>query len=327
MIDILSADIGGTNSRFAHFQYPENGELALVKSRWLKTGEQASFDGLLESLEKSDFPLRPGEANAVVIAIAGPVEEETRSAPPYIPWEVDLSRSKYLKGLKRKFLINDFVAQAFACRTPAVSSAREILSGTLDGKAPLGVIGAGTALGQAALVPLEDGGYVAVPSEGGHGSFPFQSEEEFEYGRFLLGKGHPYPVIANIVVSGRGLSLLHEFLTGQALSPAEVPRRFDESPRTLQWMARFYGRVCRNYALQILAAGGIYVAGGVAAKTPELLTHREFGEEFRRSETMGHLLKEIPVFLNADEESGLWGAASMGLHELRKRGLLKEVLL
>lgn len=255
----------------------------------------------------------------MVVAVAGPVAEKKRSKPPYIPWEVDLSQSRHLKRIEKKSLINDFVAQAFACRTSAVSTALEILEGTLDKTAPLGVIGAGTALGQAALVPLEDGGYAAVSSEGGHGSFPFQSEEEMAYGRFLLARGFPYPVIANIVVSGGGLSLLHEFFTGQALPPAEVSRRFDEAPGTLSWMARFYGRVCRNYALQILAEGGIYIAGGVAAKSPEIVTHREFAEEFRRSETMGPLLRKIPVYLNVNEESGLWGAAFLGLQGLVKK--------
>ena len=34
-----------------------------------------------------------------------------------------------------------------------------------------------------------------------------------------------------------------------------------------------------------------------------------FAEEFRRSGTMGRILEQIPVFLNTNEESGLWGAA------------------
>lgn len=318
MMRILSADIGGTNSRFAHFEYSESGGLSLVKSLWLKTRDQASFDGLFDSLDESEFSLSPGRADAVVIAIAGPVEEKRRSAPPYIPWEVDLAQSRHLKRTEHKALINDFVAHAFACRTPAVSTALEILEGTLDETAPLGVIGAGTALGQAALVPLARGGYAAVPSEGGHGSFPFQSEEELAYGRFLIEKGFAYPIIANIVVSGRGLSLLNEFLTGQVLPPEEVSRHFEETPRTLPWMARFYGRVCRNYALQVLAEGGIYIAGGVAAKSPEIVTHREFTEEFLRSKTMEPLLRRIPVYLNSNEESGLWGGAFLGVQELVK---------
>ena len=82
-------------------------------------------------------------------------------------------------------------------------------------------------------------------------------------------------------------------------------------------MARFYARACRNYALQVLARGGVYIAGGVAAKAPVLVTHPEFEAEFRRSPTMAHLLAKIPVFLNRNEESGLWGAALAGVQKLR----------
>jgi glucokinase len=86
-------------------------------------------------------------------------------------------------------------------------------------------------------------------------------------------------------------------------------------------MARFYGRVCRNFALQILAFGGVYIAGGVAAKIPNLVTHQEFTIEFRRSKTMSHVLKKIPLMLNSNQESGLWGAAVQGLELLKDKTL------
>jgi glucokinase len=62
--------------------------------------------------------------------------------------------------------------------------------------------------------------------------------------------------------------------------------------------------------------GGLYVAGGVAAKTPELLTHQAFETEFRSSDTLADLLSKIPVFLIKDENSGLWGGAMLALQTL-----------
>jgi glucokinase len=110
---------------------------------------------------------------------------------------------------------------------------------------------------------------------------------------------------------------LHHFLTGERLEPAEVAGSLTNESATLIWMARFLGRLSRNYALTVVAFGGLYISGGVAAKLPELVTHREFARAFRKTDVMAHVLDRIPVFLNADEESGLWGAAMKGLQILQ----------
>jgi glucokinase len=317
MKNILAADIGGTNSRFAYFQVDTNRNLSFVESKWLKTRNSESFNDLLNQLSTSDFSLPLDEADAAVFAVAGPVEQGTYSKPPNIHWEIDISEVQKNFGIQRCVLINDFVAQAFACRSPVIESAQQVVSGKIEPKAPLAVIGAGTGLGQAALVPQLCGGYVAIPSEGGHASFPFETQSERVYLDFLLQQvATPY-IRAEVVVSGKGLSLMHQYLTGKRLQPVEVAAELSEECETLNWMARFYGRVCRNYALQILALGGVYIAGGVAAKIPTLVTHQEFMKEFRRSETMGHVLEKIPVLLNKNEESGLWGSAVQSLELFR----------
>ena len=105
---------------------------------------------------------------------------------------------------------------------------------------------------------------------------------------------------------------MHQFLTGEVLEPAEIAASVKRESRTYRWMARFYGRVCRLYALQVLARGGVYIAGGVAAKVPELVLSVEFKKEFYKSATMDAVLRKIPVFLNSNEDSGLWGAAVVG---------------
>ena len=320
MKNILSADIGGTNSRFAHFTINTDGKLSLVESVWLKTTEAGSFPELIDNLKKSVFGLKPDGADIVVMAVAGPVEDKVKSNPPLIAWDIDLSDAEEEFGFKRCILINDFIAQAFACRSPIAEAAEKILPGSPAPDAATAVIGAGTGLGKAVIMGNREGGYIAFPSEGGHTNFPFVSEREIAYQRFLLKERNDQYITGNTVVSGQGLSYLHQFLTGRKLEPSEVVQEFPQYPETLEWASRFYARVCRNYVLETLAMGGLYIAGGVAAKSPELLTHPAFEQEFRSSDTLSALLAKIPVSLIRDENSGLWGGAMLARQILIEAG-------
>jgi len=316
---ILAADIGGTHSRFAAFT-AAGGLLRREASRWLRTGEHRSFRELLEGLGGSGLPLLPGEADVAVIAVAGPVREGRISAPPNIEWDIDLSRPGEGDRFRRAALVNDFVAQAFATPSPVAEEATTVLPGEAAAEGTVAVIGAGTGLGHAALLPDGGGGWIPVASEKGHAAFPTAGPREWEFQEFLTGRlGEPY-LRADSVVSGRGIAAIHLFLTGEDLTPEEVTAGFDDHSETLEWASRFYGRACRDYALTVLALGGLFIAGGLAARTPRLVLHEAFAGEFRSSPTMGDLLARIPVSLITDQESGLWGAARFGLQLLERRG-------
>jgi len=313
---ILAADIGGTSSRFASFTAHGKGDLRHEASQWLSTEEASSFEGLLRGLGETSFPLSPEEADMAVIAVAGPVEGGRRSSPPNIAWDIDLDRKGSAPLPDRAVLVNDFFAQAFATISPVAAAAEHILEGEAAGEGAIAVIGAGTGLGHAALVPDGKGAWLAVPSEKGHAAFPLVMPGEEEYLAFHASRtGDPYPR-GDTILSGRGMSLLHAFLTGEELTPEEITPRLGNAPETVAWFSRFYGRACRDYALAVLGRGGVYIAGGLAARTPELVRHPAFAKEFRTSPTMGELLAKIPVFLIHEQESGLWGAARFGLQEL-----------
>jgi glucokinase len=318
MKHILTADIGGTNSRFGHFTVDENERLVLAEARWLKTTDADSFGHLFDNLNRSGFSLLPDAADIVVMAVAGPIEDGTRSRPPLIAWDIDLTALHDKEIIRKSLLINDFVAQAFACRSKAAEEAEQILSGFPVPNAPVAAIGAGTGLGKALLVHDEKGGYRAIPSEGGHTNFPFLAGRESVYQEFLLKELHEQYITGNTVVSGKGLSYLHRFLTGRIKEPADVVKEFSSYPETHAWAAKFYARVCRNYVLETLCLGGLYVAGGLAARAPELLRHPEFEKEFRSSDTMARLLAQVPVYLIRDENSGLWGGAVLARQKLRE---------
>ena len=105
-------------------------------------------------------------------------------------------------------------------------------------------------------------------------------------------------------------------ITPQPIAWSIAITRILPDSQTLQWAARFYGRACRDFALETLALGGIYISGGVAARTPELVTHGAFSEEFLSSDTLANILCNIPIYLIKDQNAGLWGCSVLGHQEL-----------
>lgn len=314
---LLAADIGGTNSRFGHFLSHPDGRIEQVHNLWLSTREAGAFADMLAALGGGDFPLRPSDADAAVFAVPGPMSgpvgvmgtaSGTTCTFANIAWDMDLGRDAPRFGLKNAALVNDFAAQAQGFRTPLAGEALPLLPGRFDPAKVRGVMGAGTGLGMAALAPLADGGHQVLSSEGGHSSRFFYHDEQ-DFLRLVVGAtGEPYPR-GDVVLSGLGLTLLHRYLTGRDLSPAEVAAEITPDSETTAMFAAFYGRAARDYALTVLAGGGMYISGGVAAKNPFLVTHPRFAAEFRDSPTMAGFLSAIPVSLARRQDMGLFGAA------------------
>ncbi|MDO9631710.1 MAG: glucokinase [Humidesulfovibrio sp.] len=319
---ILAADIGGTTSRFGFFElHGEADEPHLLSIVRLPTQGSDSLVALLELLFSEQRPFAVSSCDLSVLAVPGPVQGRF-CRPPNIKWNIDLYDITKV-GLSRGALLNDFAAQAFASRSRAVRDAHVLQASRADTQVTAGgtvaVLGAGTGLGHCALVPDGRGGHLAVPSEAGHVAFPFVGDTEHAYGEYvrrITGLAYCH---GDAVVSGSGLSRLHAFLTGEVLTPSVLSPRLANFPHTVEWFARFYGRAARNYALAVLALGGVYVCGGVAAKNPMLVTHPAFLEEFRLSTSHHALLSGLPVLHNINEDSGVFGAALFGAQRLRRR--------
>ena len=270
----------------------------------------------MSRLKKSDLPIDLAEADEVCIGVAGPVEAGVFCRPPQINWTVDLLDATNEYSLKRAYLINDFLAQAYSCCSKLAADSLPIIIGSENPVGAIGVLGAGTGLGKALLLPTSGGGYLGGSSEGGHANFAIESEQEFKFARFVVEKFGGEYATWDDVVSGKGLSVLHTFLTGTKLEAAEVAQTFTENNETLSLFAKFYGRVCRNFALEVLATGGIYIAGGIAAKNPIVLQHPDFKKAFCQSRVHRDLLSKISIRLLDNEESGLWGAAQCAVQRI-----------
>ncbi len=327
---ILAADLGGTHSRFA--LYGERAG-ALEEKAFLDLPSGAhDFAGLLRSVQRqlSGGTEPTGEVDAVSLAAAGAVSGGMirMTNARYV---VDAGVASALFPGARVLLMNDFEAQARGCLAgngnflePLHGDACAVLRNFRSGKEkrPVAVLGAGTGLGAAWLIRDARSGMGVLPSEAGHVPFPFHGREELAFAAFLEERCGTSAATAEQVLSGRGLALLHEYLSGRGDPPAAFTAcgGFAGSD-CCRLFARFYGRFCRMAAYFLLPCA-IVLTGGVAGGSPCLVRHPGFLREFlRQGNTAPRVLEGIPLALNTNSRSGLLGAACAVL-EQEDRGTL-----
>lgn len=315
---VVAADIGGTSSRFALFEIPASGQPRLAAQVWLSTERYESFQQLLQAVEDSPEAVSLRAADAVVLAVPGPVTGGTFASLVNVRWDMDVRNISL--PIERLYLINDFEAQAYGClaesreRIAALRHPERVITRGFT------IVGPGTGLGHCAI--RRDGErWLSIPSEAGQVLFPFYSAEEQDYLAFLRARLGEYPT-GDRVLSGRGLALLHEFLTGRAMTPAEVAAAIAPDSQTTRWFARLLGRNCRNYVLSLLGICDVlYLSGGVIIKNPFLAENDQFVETFLDSGTKRAELEQVGIGVVRDESLGLLGCAQYGLLALTGEGV------
>lgn len=276
--------------------------------------------------------------DAACFAIAGPVAANA-SELTNLAWSLSGARLEHDLGIPHVRLINDFAAVGHGVVGLGTEALRTLQPGTPDPAAPIAVIGAGTGLGQGFLIPTS-GGHQAFASEGGHADFAPRSTLEFQLLAYLQEAHRLTRVSVERVVSGLGIAAIYEFLRDRELareSPAmtelfrswkqelgrkgktvdlaaEISRAAragsDELCReTMRLFLEAYGAEAGNLALKLLPYGGLYVAGGIAAKNLPLLEEGRFLDTFLAKGRMRPLLERVPVHVVLDAKVGLVGAA------------------
>jgi len=259
--------------------------------------------------------------------MCGPVREG-RAFVTKLPWRIEerrLSRLLALPGRVR--LVNDFVAAALGLPYLPPASLAVLARGRPEPGGPIGLIGAGTGLGQAALLPLP-AGYEPAASEGGHADFGPRSAREDALARFVRARFGR--VSRDRLLSGEGLRLIYAFLRSKGRAresaavrralrredPAAVISRFGLAAKdrlcadALALFVSIYGSEAGNLALQYKATGGIFVAGGIAPKILPALRRGAFLRAFRSKPPLEATLRKIPVRVVREPELGLYGAAA-----------------
>jgi glucokinase len=78
---------------------------------------------------------------------------------------------------------------------------------------------------------------------------------------------------------------------------------------TLGFWTEIFGGVTGNFALQTMALGGIYIAGGIAVKILSMLKDGTFFKSFCGTSKLAPVLARIPISVVVNEDAPIWGAA------------------
>ncbi len=309
---LLIGDIGGTNARFA-----------------LANPESPGFSDVLE-LKCADFPTaddaishylevkKAGTPDAVCLAAAGPVvDEHVRVTNNH--WDISAAETRADFSVEAVRLLNDFAAIAYSI--PFLSVDDSINIGPHDQRLlPLerftvGILGPGTGLGVAGLVRHGDT-IVPITGEGGHVGFAPETPLQAEI-RNVLSERYER-VSAERLVAGSGLENIYGALlvirgeTGRELPASQIfaaRESNDIAAEAVDLFFEIFGQVAGDLALTLGAEDGVYIAGGIAKRYPELLKISRFRTAFENKGRHRRIMERIPTRLITHSQPGLLGAA------------------
>lgn len=337
---LLAGDIGGTKTLLRLVRATEAGtNLDKLHEATYISADYPDLVPIVEKfLQSADLP----EPEIACFAIAGPVLDNT-SKLTNLNWFLTASRLEKDLNLKSVSLINDFAAVSYGILGLESKHLRTLQPGTHSKNAPIGVIGAGTGLGQGFLVP-QGISHQVFATEGGHTDFAPRNELEFKLLQYLEKKYNIDHVSVERVVSGLGIVAIYQFLRDTHYAPenpevAEVitawehhkdtpEKRIDPaatiakaaiengdplSQKVLEMFIEAYAAEAGNLALKLLCYGGLYISGGIAPKLISVIEQSRFIEIFKQKGRMVHLLEQIPVHVVLNQQVGLLGSVLYAL--------------
>jgi glucokinase len=291
---VLLGDIGSTNARLALLS---DGVLGPIK--YFTVAEFPRFPDVVDAFFDGDR--RPSAVRHAALAVAGPVDED-RCVLTNCLWTIDAHELCTEFGLSEVHLCNDFEATALCLPYLTAADLYRLGGGEAVGGAPMAVLGPGTGLGVACLVPSSRGS-TAIATEGGHATMAATSRREDAIIDYLRRQfGH---VSAERVVSGSGLENLYRAVV--ALDGVEAPQRDAAEITTaalngecpiaraaLELFCAMLGTIAGNVALTFGARGGVYIAGGIAPRITDFMARSDFRARFEHKGRFRTYLEAIP---------------------------------
>jgi glucokinase len=316
MGDMLIADIGGTNVRFAVYN---NSSCRIENLQWFKMSEFSEFSHII-TLYFNQFIDQA--IQKAVFAVAGTIKNNHVDLTN-INISINASSIKDKFGFSDVKLLNDFEAAAWGVLALKESDVEQINGNKAVPHGIKAILGAGTGLGEAIIIPLNNNGYRIISSEGGHCDLSAFNDMEYSLVEKIYKEfGH---ASMEHVLSGKGiLRIFHHLCEKNNLhyeinDPSQITEnafleKNDIFEDTMRFFCRIYGRETGNLALKSLSKGGVYIAGGIVNKIYPMLIKWGFLEGFLEKGRMKPLMQEIPVFVVKREDLGLLGCGAFSVN-------------
>ena len=309
---VLVADIGGTNARFALAEFSANGisvkETQNFRAEDFETIRDAA-DAYLEAVNASP--------KTACFAVAGPITDDvidfTNSH-----WVLKIKDITKSLNLNQFVAINDFEALARSVRYLSEEDLVAVKDGAGDMASPTLVMGPGTGLGQALIVPFGDQDRI-VSTEGGHVSFAPRTDEEVEVMKFIA-REHPR-VSVERVLSGRGLVNIHRALCAindtprvslqaNEITAAASDGSYPIAAQAVTMFCELLGRVAGDAVLSTGARAGVFLGGGILPKIRDVFLRSDFTGKFLDKGRMRAYVEDVPVYMIIRDGAALTGAAA-----------------
>ncbi len=304
-MNCLLADIGGTNTRCAIVG--KNG----VPDK-IDTFQNRSFTDLSDLLARYIEGL-PTEAKPTsgMFAVAAPIRGDAVQMIN-IDWQFSTESLRQSLHMERLELLNDFEALAIGLPDLDPGDLRQIGGGNAVPNRPKAVLGPGTGLGVASLIPTRDG-WQPVSGEGGHVTLPAANLTEAALIESVRNRFEHCS--AERLISGSGLELLHELLheSGTITAPeisALAQAGDQQAQETFNTFYEFLGTVAANLALTVGSFGGVYIGGGIIPRHAEQFAISGFRRRFEAKGRYDDYLKSIPTYLITSDHPTLIGLAA-----------------
>jgi glucokinase len=320
---ILAGDVGGTKVHLALYNF-EAGKLKPVRDQKYPATDFARLDDVVHAFLQGDDAKNVA---AACFGCPGPVRNGHIKLTN-LPWELDVRDLRTSLGIEHVFLINDLEANGYGIPELAPDAIYTLHEGDTAAVGNRGLVSAGTGLGEALLI-WDGHQHQPIPSEGGHCDFAPRNDREIALLQYLR-KTLNGRVSFERVVSGIGIKNIYAFLrddqhmeepqwlrdrmasedhnavVGQCAEDGSSPLCYE----TMQMFAASYGAEAGNVALKVLAAGGMYLGGGISPKILKTLGDGAFTQAFLDKGRLSPVLESIPVRIILDDTCALLGAAA-----------------
>lgn len=318
-MQLLVGDIGGTKTELALFEGTAT-EQPPVSARY----PSAEFDSLDAVVVRFLREHPTSGIGAAAFGIAGPIHAQ-RCQTTNLPWMVEGAALGSLLGCPVK-LLNDFEAVALAMPELRGEQLHPLSSCPPETGGPMAVLGAGTGLGEAIMVPDGGGGLRILATEGGHCDFAPRNDTEIALLRYLQSRFGRVSV--ERVVSGPGLVAVFDFVIdskqaiplpstlatlqsatdpGAVIGELGLERKDPACEKALTLFVELYGAEAGNLALKSLPTGGLFIAGGIAPKILPALTDGRFIEALLDKGRMRDVLRRLPIAIVLEPRVALFG--------------------